>query len=115
MLNNPPYKKGGSRGYVSIRLFKWHIGTADSPHVVKIEEGFEFESSVPKFLQWIWSPDDPDFLLAAMVHDKLLEMGWRRQGADAQWYEVAQSQNAPKCKTMIAYLGMVLRRFILSK
>ena len=103
--------KGGSRGYVTTQDVLWSIGVKNGPHVITIPAGREFESSVPKWLQWLWSPDDPFFLKSALVHDHLLESGWRRQSADAQWYEAALSVKAPLWKTRFAYLGMVIRRF----
>lgn len=104
-------KKGGSRGYITVSEVTWSIGVKNGPHVITIPEGREFESSVPLILQTLWSPDDPYFLKAALIHDHLLEGGWRRQSADAQWYEVALSVHAPIWKTRIAYMGMVVRRF----
>ena len=111
MVDNSWCKKGGSRGYVTVKEVTWSIGIKNGPYVLTIAPGREFESSVPKFLQWLWSPDDPYFLKSALIHDHLLEEGWRRQSADAQWYEVALSNHAPVWKTRIAYIGMVLRRF----
>ena len=108
---NNLFKKGGSRGYINTQEVSWSIGIKDGPFVIKIPVGREFESSVPAFLQWFWSPDDPLFLKAALIHDHLLESGWRRQSADAQWYEVALSSHAPMWKTRLGYLGMVLKRF----
>lgn len=104
-------KKGGSRGYTTVSEITWSIGIKNGPYVITIPEGREFESSVPFILRPLWSPDDPYFLKAALVHDHLLESGWRRQSADAQWYEVALSVHAPLWKTRIAYMGMVIRRF----
>ena len=111
MLDTSFYKMGGSRGYVSTKKVSWSIGIKDGPYLLNIPKGREFESSVPVPLRIFWSPDDPYFLKAALVHDHLLENGWRRQSADAQWYEVALSVGAPKFKTRMAYLGMVIRRF----
>lgn len=111
MVDNSWCRRGGSRDYVTVRDVDWSIGIKDGPHVVTIPAGREFESSVPKGLRWLWSPHDPDFLKSALVHDHLLEMGWRRQSADAQWYEAALSVHAPVWKARIAYIGMVIRRF----
>lgn len=115
MVDNSWCKKGGSRGYVTVKEVTWSVGIEDGPFVLTIGQGREFESSIPKPLRWLWSPDDPHFLKPALIHDHLLEEGWRRQSADAQWYEVALSNYAPKWKTRLGYLGMVLRRFTRKK
>lgn len=111
MVDNSWCKKGGSRGYVTVKKVTWSIGIKDGPYILTIPKGREFESSVPYILRWLWSVDDPYFLKSALVHDHLLEEGWRRQSADAQWYEVALSVHAPTKRARIGYLGMVLRRF----
>lgn len=119
---------GGSRGYVTIRETRWEIGKRGSGWVLVIPAGKEFESSVPtltwrlpwlqRWLSWFqpfhwWlSPDDPDFLWPANVHDALLEAGYRREFADSQWLEAAMSQGAPRGKSEIVRTLMRFRRFL---
>lgn len=104
-------KKGGSRDYVVTESFTWWIGKKQSGWVLLIPAGREFESSVPWWLHWAFSPDDPFFLKAAAIHDALLEMGTRNLFADSQWIEAAMSDHAPALRTWFAYFGMLLRRF----
>ena len=82
-----------------------------SPFILEIPKGREFESSVPRALQWLWSPDDPFYLKAALIHDVLLESGSRTFEADSQWRAAALSEKAPPFKTGIAYAGMIFRRY----
>lgn len=105
-------KQGGSRGYVTTQPVNWDIMYKGSPWPMEIPEGREFESSVPRALQCFWSPDDPFFLKAALIHDVLLESGSRPFEADSQWRAVALSEKAPPFKAGIAYAGMILRRYI---
>ena len=70
-------RKGGSRGYVTTRPVVWPIGRKGSYWLHDIPAGTEFESSVPAFLHWVFSPDDPYFLKSALIHDTLLEAGCR--------------------------------------
>jgi hypothetical protein len=102
--------KGGSRGYVTTRTVTWHLMWKTSPFVLTIPPGREFESSVPRVLQWIWSPDDPYYLKAALIHDTLLENGSRAFEADAQWRAAALSDHAPPLRTTIAFVAMWTRR-----
>lgn len=104
-------ERGGSRGYVLTQHVDWCVGRKGSPWLLVVPVGFEFESSVPKILSWLWSPDDPHYLLSAAVHDHLLETGHRTDFADSQWYEAALSVGAPRLKTEIARTGMRFRRF----
>ena len=77
-----------------------------------IEAGRGFESSVPRWLWWAWSPDDPRFLKSALIHDELLERGYKPAFADSQWIEAALSEHAPEWKTKAGYIFMVIRRMI---
>jgi len=102
--------KGGSRGYVTTRAVSWNLMWKDSPFILTIQPGREFESSVPRLLKWVWSPDDPHYLKAALIHDVLLESGSRPFEADSQWRAAALSENAPPLRTGVAFTGMLLRR-----
>ncbi len=105
-------KKGGSRGWITIETVEWDIGKNKSGWVFSIPPGREFESSVPPLLRWVFDPDDPFFLKSALIHDTLLELGFRRAFADSQWFEAALSVHAHPLRTWLAYSGMRLRRFI---
>ncbi len=114
MRNKPDVswcRKGGARGYVSTKTVTWHLMWKGSPYILTIPPGREFESSVPRSLQWLWSCDDPYFLKAALIHDVLLENGARGFEADSQWRAAALSEQAPAIRTGVAYFGMINRRF----
>lgn len=114
-MSNPPdnvwCKKGGPRGYITTRPFLWHVGRKSSGWVLHIPDGRPFESSVPRGLHWAFSPDDPFFLKSAVIHDVLLERGYRPAFADSQWFEAALSVHAPGLPTWGAYSAMRARRF----
>lgn len=95
-------------GYITTRPISWDIGKQGSDFTLIIEPGFEFESSVPWALRWILNPHDPLYLLAACVHDHLLEAGFRPFFAAAEWYDAALSAKAPRLKSLSAALGVVL-------
>lgn len=107
-------KKGGSRGYVTTLCVDWPIGCKESRHIEVIPDGFEFESSVPRILRWLWSPDDPTFLLSACVHDWLLEAGYDRDFCDSQWLAAARKSQANRFRAKTARLVMMLRRYLLN-
>lgn len=104
-------KKGGTRGYVTTRPLEWWIGKKESGWLLTVPAGREFESSVPRILWWLFSPDDPFFLKSACIHDMLLEEGYRHAFADSQWFEAALSEHAPTLRAWLACRGMRLRRF----
>jgi len=90
------------------------LGKKGAAHPLIIPHGFEFESSVPRGLRWVLSPDDPRFLKAAAVHDWLLENGYQTDFADSQWRDAARSDHAPRWKRAGAFFLMRLRRLIVS-
>jgi hypothetical protein len=108
------HRKGGSRGYVTTQRVNWPIGRKKSKHIVTIPKGFEFESSVPSFLRWFWSPDDPTFLLSACIHDWLLEAGYDSDFCDSQWLAAARKSRASPHRAKAARLAMMLRRYFFS-
>jgi hypothetical protein len=106
-------KKGGERGYVTTLPLEWWIGKKHSMWLLTVPVGREFESSVPRSLEWLFSPDDPHFLKSACIHDMLLEEGYRTAFADSQWFEAALSEGAPPLRAWLAYRAMRSRRFVL--
>jgi hypothetical protein len=105
-------KPGEKRDYVVVRDLHWFIGKKQSGWTLTVPEGREFESSVPRWLSWLFSPDDPYYLKSAAIHDMLLEEGFRKAFADSQWFEAALSVRAPPLRTWGAYRAMRLRRFV---
>jgi hypothetical protein len=49
---------------------------------------------------------DPRFLTAALVHDFLLEEGYGRAQAAAEWRDAALFGGAPKAKTNLAFVAV---------
>lgn len=104
---------GVNRRYVVTRDLHWHIGKKGSGWILTVPVGREFESSVPRWLWWCFSPDDPNFLKSAAIHDMLLEEGYRKQFADTQWIEAARSNHAPVLRSEIAFRLMRIRRWFI--
>ncbi len=97
---------GGSRGYVTTRTITWEIGGPGSLWSLVIPAGREFESSVPRLARWFLSPADPRFLRAALVHDHLLEAGFRPFFAAGEWLSAARDDGAPPRFALIAALAV---------
>ena len=104
-------KQGGSRGWIVVKQVNWEIGKKGSDWDFHVEVGREFESSVPWFLKWVLDPNDPYFLKAAAIHDKLIEEGYRRPFCDAEWLDATRSVKAPKLKRELGNIAMRLRLF----
>lgn len=100
--------RGGARDYVTTREVVWHIGAKDSEWVLVVPEGFEFESSVPRWLWWLLSPYNPLYLKSACVHDYLLEVkNAKPYFAASEWLDAAYSEGAGRGKAFAYSLGVL--------
>lgn len=63
----------GKGEYVLASDLVWEIGGKGSGWFLTVPKGFRFESSIPWFMRWLVSQDHRPWLMAAAVHDYLLE------------------------------------------
>jgi hypothetical protein len=103
----PRFAQGQARRWILTAPLVWELGSKGSGHLITIPIATEFESSVPWGLRWFVSPDDPRFLLAALVHDYMLESGrFGRLQAAAEWFDGAMAGGAPRAKAKALYVGI---------
>lgn len=79
-----PISKGSLR-YDLGSPTQWEIGRKGSGYYVALEPGRSFDISVPWFLRWLLSPHDRVVLLAAKLHDQLLEDGFDQAFASSEF------------------------------
>lgn len=100
-------ERGVTRRWRTYHDVPWEVGSKGSGLHIIIPAGTEFESSVPWWAGWFIGRDDPRFLLAALVHDYLLEAGtYGRTQAAAEWYDGARAANAPAFNAKIGYIAV---------
>lgn len=103
------FRRGLLRRWSVVEPVVWHIGRDGSDNIIVIPAGTEFESSVPWWARWFIGQDDPRFLLAALVHDVMLERGiYGRAQAAAEWLDGALAGGAPPWKARVAYVGVAI-------
>lgn len=101
------FERGASRRWRNRTPVTWHIGRAQSGRIITIPPGREFESSVPIWARLILSRDDPRFLLAALIHDVMLEDGiYGPTQAAAEWHDAALAGGAPRRLAALAYIAI---------
>lgn len=101
------FERGTVRRWRVLIPVKWEVGRKGSGDWVTIPAGREFESSVPWWARWFLRRDDPRFLLAAAVHDYMLESGrYGRAQAAAEWYDAALAGLAPGWKARLSFLAI---------
>ena len=116
MITAGLFARGKVRRWRTTVPIEWDVGRKASGHRVTIPVGTEFESSVPGLLRWWMRPDDPRYLLAALVHDYLLEAGiYGRLQAAADWDDAARAAGAPAGKTNLALMGIMAKSLWLNE
>lgn len=70
-----------------------------------IPAGYEFDgaSIPPMFWGVIGEPDEPEFIIAALVHDYLYEKRWYRDMADAAFQELLEDAGVWSFKAALMY------------
>ena len=104
------WQRRGERWELSQPL-EWEIGREGSEWLLVIPPGFTFDSSVPRWLRWLVSPDHEPWLLAAAVHDYLLQSGFDKAFAAGEWYRAAKTKQSSDSKAWLvlpAYYGVVV-------
>jgi len=71
--------------YVQKSATSWDVGRKGSGYVLELKAGRHFDISVPYFLRWFLSPHDRPVLMAARVHDELLEEGFDKAFASSEF------------------------------
>ena len=100
-------ERGTKRRWRTYQPVRWEVGTKGSGAWVTIPAGTDFEISVPWWGRWYIGQDDPHFLLAALVHDYMLERGiYGPAQAAAEWYDGARASNAPAFKAKVSFLAV---------
>lgn len=84
--------------YILTADLMWEIGKAGSGLWVIIPAGFVFDSSVPRLLRWLVPQSHEPWLLAAAVHDYLLDAGFDRAFAAGEWCRAARAKAASLAK-----------------
>lgn len=103
------FERGSKRRWRTTKDVDWHVGRKQSGYIITIETGREFESSVPWWGRWFLDRDDPRFLLAALVHDVMLENKiFGPLQAKAEWFDAAIAGGAPRWKAKAAYMIIAL-------
>ena len=102
-------ERGIRRRWRTSLPIEWEVGAKGSGNLIAIPAGTEFEISVPWWGRWLIGRDDPHFLLAALVHDYLLETGaYGKAQAAAEWYDGARAAHAPAWKVKVSFMAVAL-------
>lgn len=88
----------------------WRIGHIDGPEYL-VPVGFEFDVSVPVGLRWLFNPHRADFHKAAALHDHMLQAGWSRITAAAEFHNALGADGVSTWRRLVMLLAAILWRF----
>ena len=100
---------GGSRHRLDEELV-WRIGHVDGP-AYAVPAGYVFELSVPLALRWLFNPHDARHHKAAALHDHMLEQGWSRITAGAEFHDALNASGVPAWRRFLMLLAVLVWRF----
>jgi hypothetical protein len=89
----------------------WDVGMKGSGLTYSISAGYEFDVSIPKILQRVFSPHDRRFLKAAALHDHMLEAGWSRAESAAVFHEALKADGVPRWRRMVMFLAVAFYKY----
>lgn len=103
-------KRKGS-GYVITKTLSWEIGRKGSNLWIHVPEGFNFDMSVPRVLQWLFDPYDPRYIKAAALHDYTLRQGWDRVSAAATFDAGLKASGVSRIARLVMVLGVIVFKY----
>lgn len=92
------------------RDLTWRIGHIDGPSYT-VPAGFTFDVSVPRLLRWLLNPHDRRLLKAAALHDHMLEAGWSRITAGAEFHNALKADEVTAWRRLAALLAVLVWKF----
>ena len=98
-------------GYVTTAPLVWEVGRKGSQLVVTVPPDWFFDVSVPGFLRWAFSPDDPRYLKAAALHDWLLVDGWSRVAAGAVFHDALRADGVGPLRRLAMWIAVSVWRW----
>ena len=72
----------------------WEVGRKGSGFTVELNAGRTFDITVPRVLRWFLSPHNRRVLMAAKLHDQLLEDGFDQAFASSEFRRALRARGA---------------------
>lgn len=103
------YVKGTQ--YLSTKPIKWHVGYLGSGLFITVPPGEFFDGTIPWWACPLFSPHNPKYLKAFLLHDYLLKSGWDRLSAGAVFHEALKSDKVSKWERAVMTLTVMFFKY----
>jgi hypothetical protein len=97
--------------YCLTAALPWEIGCKGSGLTVTVPKGFIFDVSIPLPLWWLFDPNDRRTFKAAALHDWLLQDGWSRVTAAAEFNNALTADRVPFWRRLTMFLAVALWKY----
>jgi len=97
--------------YRSTRPIVWHVGFLGSGYVVEVPSGEIFDGTIPWWARAFFSPHNPKYLKAFLLHDYLLRLGWDRFSAGAVFHEALKAEGVSKTERAIMSVTVMFFKY----
>jgi len=97
------FVEGTHKTYLLNKELSWEIGKKGSGLKIDFRTGTEFDISVPVLLECLQSPHDRRLLLAALVHDELLKLGFDNAFASSEFRRAAIARGKSKIYSWVLF------------
>lgn len=89
----------------------WEIGVLGSGLVVTVPSEFSFDMSVPRPLRWLVDPHNPQYRKASCLHDYLLDSGWDRIRAAAEFNLALKADGVRSGKRLALFIAVAVYKW----
>ena len=93
------------------RPLPWEVGREGSGLWVVVPPGYLFDVSVPRWVRWLFAPDDERYLKAAALHDWSLDDGWNRIGAAGLFGSALKAEGVPLWRRLVMVIAVIVWNF----
>jgi len=105
------YQDTVSGKYYNLNKVVWDIGFKGNPNHEVVPANTPFDVTIPWFLGWVWDRDNPQYFLAALLHDYLLSIGYDRVTAAGAFNHGLRAEGVPFSTRLVMTLGVALFKF----
>jgi len=106
------WEKPLNSGYVVTTKLSWELGNIGSGLWLHVPVGFVFDVSIPRFLRWLFNPQDERYRKAAALHDYALFLGYNRiSAASLFWAALKVRDDVGGVERTVMTLGVILWRW----
>jgi hypothetical protein len=101
----------GTNNYILEEPLVWAIGFKGNENKEVIPVGSIFDVSIPWFLRWLFDIHNPDYFIAAALHDHLLKLGYDRVSAAGAFNHGLLARKVSYTTRLVMTLSVVLFKF----